>query len=289
MKVLERRFPYKVGDHLIFVIFSDLHLGNRLCSVHHFKENLIERYKGQPNVYFIDLGDECDMIVSQTGDRRFQASMIDPAYLGVDCPIDHMIDDYCRLVEPIKDQIICMTDSNHHLEIEHRTGTSPTRRIAYNLWGKDAENRLLGYAGFLVTRFAYEDDPSGRRNSRTRSLTWALNHGVGGGGRTDGGILTSLGKVADDLDADVFASGHSHQLHAWDRVVLGVDRLALRVVSRKRVRINSGSYLKGYSDDSSTSYVEKKMLKPNCLGHVEFHVALTRDAMETYYVKRMVA
>jgi hypothetical protein len=288
VKVLERRFPYKVGDHLIFVLFSDLHLGNRLSSVHHFKENLIDRYKGQKNVYFIGLGDDCDMIVSQTGDRRFQADMMDPAYVGTSCPVDRMIEDVCELYEPIKDRLLVLTDSNHHLEIEHRTGTSPTRRIAYALWGKEAETHLMGYAGFLVTHFAYEGDPASRKYSRTRSLTWALSHGVGAGGRTDGGILTSLGKVADDLDCDIAAFGHSHQLHAWDRVVLGVDRLALRVASKKRIRINSGSYLKGYSDDASTSYVEKKMLKPNCLGHIEVHVILTRDAMETYYVKRMV-
>ncbi len=288
MRVLERRFPYRVGDHITFVVFSDVHLGNRLSSIHHFRENLIERYKGRTDVWFIALGDECDMIVSQTGDRRFQASMIDPAYLGIDCPIDRMIDDYCRLVEPIKDRIICMTDSNHHLEIEHRTGTSPTRRIAYNLWGKDAENRLLGYAGFLVARFSYEDDPVGRRNSRTRSLTWALSHRRGRWRQDRRRHQTSLGRVADDVDADIFASGHSHQLHAWDRVVLGVDHVAKNVVSRKRIRLNTGSYLKGYSDDSSTSYVEKKLLKPNCLGHVELHVEHTRDSMSTYYVKRMV-
>lgn len=287
MKVLERRFSYKVGDTIKFVVFSDLHLGNRLASIHHFKENLIERYKGDKDAYFIDLGDCCDMIVAQTGDRRFQADMMDPAYVGTSCPVDRMIDDYCELVHPIADRMLVLTDSNHHLEIEHRTGTSPTRRIAYNLWGKDADKRLLGYAGFLVTHFSYENG-KGKDNSRVRSLTWALSHGAGSGGRTDGGILTSLGKIADDLDADVAAFGHSHQLHAWDRVILGVDRLALRVVSKKRVRINSGSYLKGYSDDTSTSYVEKKMLKPNCLGHIEFHVRLTRDATETWTVKRMV-
>ncbi len=286
MRVLERRFPYRVGDHLTFVIYSDVHLGNRLASLHHFRENVIERYAKEKDVYFIDLGDCCDMIVAQTGDRRFQADMIDPAYVGTSCPVDRMIDDYCELVAPIKDRIIALCDSNHHLEIEKRTGTSPTRRIAYNLWGKEAENRLLGYAGFLVTRFAYE--ASKEKGSRSRTMTWALSHGVGGGGRTDGGVITSLGKAADDTDADVAAYGHTHQLNAWDRVILGVDHRANRVISKKRVRINSGSYLKGYSDDTSTSYVEKNLMKPNCLGHMEFHVRFTTNGEETWAVKRMV-
>lgn len=285
MRVLERRFRYKVGDRFRFVIFSDVHLGSRLCSLSNFKENLIDRYKNDRDAWFIDLGDCCDMIVAQTGDRRFRADMMDPSYVGTSCPIDRMVDDYCELVDPIKDRIIALCDSNHHIEIEKRTGTSPTRRIAAQLWGKDAENRLLGYAGFLVTHFAYE---GGRQDSRTRTLTWALSHGVGSGGRTDGGVITSIGRVADDTDADISCYGHTHQLWGGDRVILSVDRPSKKVVSKKRIRINSGSYLKGYSDDASTSYVEEKMLRPNSLGHMELSVRLTRDAMETYHVKRMV-
>lgn len=135
------------------MLFSDVHLGNKLSAVKHFKSNLIERYRNDPDAWFIDLGDCCDMVVAQGGDRRYQADMIDPSYVGLPNPVDRMIDDYCELVWPIKDRIICLADSNHHLSIEQRTGTSPTRRIAYNLWGKEADNRMLGYAGFLVTRF----------------------------------------------------------------------------------------------------------------------------------------
>jgi len=285
LKPLEHRIPYRLGDEITFVLFSDLHLGNRLASLHNFKSNLIDRYKGQKNTYFIALGDELDCIIAQTGDKRFQADMLDTSYVGVSNPLDRMIDDYCELVQPIKDRMLVMTDSNHHLEIEKRTGTSPTRRIAAALWGKEMDCRLMGYAGFLVTRFVYG---AAEKGNRTRTLTWCLSHGVGGGGRTDGGVITSLGKVADDNDANISAFGHTHQLGAWDRVILGVDRLAMRVVSKKRVRINTGSYLKGYSDDTSTSYVEKKMMRPNCLGHMEFHIRFADRGEETFTVKRMV-
>jgi hypothetical protein len=256
-------------------------LGHRLSSPKLFKHNLLDRYKDDKDAWFIDLGDGCDMIVAQSGDKRFKASQIDPSYLTCDNPVDRMIDDYCELVWPIKDRIIAMTDSNHHLTIEDRCGSSPTRRIAHNLWGKDADNRLLGYAGFLVTRFDHDG------GGRVRSLTWSLTHGIGTGGKTEGGFKTTIGNDAINYDADVHCFGHNHQLDGWDRIILGVGK-NLRVASRKLVRINSGSYLKGMSDDATTSYVEKARMKPNALGHMEFNVRLNRNATETYYVKRMV-
>lgn len=280
MKVIERRFNHKVGDRFRFIIFGDVHLGNKLSSLKHFQENLINRYKDDKDARFIDLGDCCDMIVSQTGDRRFQPEMVDPRYLTVANPVDRMINDYCELVAPIKDRIIALTESNHHLEIEKRTGTSPTRRIAEKLWGDDYHNRMFGYSGFLVTRFV--------RGQHTETLVWSLCHGIGTGGKTEGGFKTTLGNDAINYDCDVACYAHNHQLDAWDRIILGVNHTANKVMSKKKVRINSGSYLKGFSDDCSTSYVERSRFKPNALGHMEFNVRITRQGLETYYVKRMV-
>ena len=288
MKVIEHRFRYKFGQRFRFVIFSDLHLGSKLSALKLFKGNLIERYRDDEDAWFIDLGDCCDMIVSQTGDRRFEADMIDPSYVGLPNPADRQIDDYCELVWPIKDRIICLTDSNHHLGIERKTGTSPTRRIAWKLWEKESENRMVGYAGFLVTRFNFDGSAKGAKSHRVRTLVWSVCHGIGTGGKTEGGFKTTLGNDAINYDCDVAAYAHNHQLDGWDRIVLGVDHYANKVVSRKKTRINSGSYMKGFSDDCSTSYVEKRRMKPNALGHMEFNVRLNRDSVDTYYVKRMV-
>jgi hypothetical protein len=270
------------------VVFSDLHLGAKLSAVKLFKRNLIDRYKGDKDAWFIDLGDACDMIVSQGGDKRHQPDMLDESYATCKDPIDRMIRDYCELVDPIKDRIICMTDSNHHLTIEQRTGTSPTRRIAEKLWDKEADKRVMGYAGFLVTRFSMAGNNGTGRDNHTRSLVWSLCHGIGTGGKTEGGFKTTIGNDAINYDCDVACYGHNHQLDGWDRIVLGVDQYANKVISKKKVRINSGSYLKGFSDDCSTSYVEKKRMKPNALGHMEFNVRINRAGLETYYVKRMV-
>jgi len=127
-----------------------------------------------------------DLIVGQAGDKRWKASMVDPKYVGQDNPVDKMIDGYSALIYPIKDRLVAMLDGNHSLSILERYGTNPTKRVAVRLWGelKEIESRVLGYSGFLVTRFEYK----GGRSSRVRSLTWNLTHGISNGtGKTLGG------------------------------------------------------------------------------------------------------
>lgn len=270
-----------MGQKFKFVVFSDVHLGHKLCSKKLFQRELIDRYKDRDDVYFIDLGDGCDMIVAQTGDKRFQASQVDERYLGVDAPVDLQIADYCEMLEPIKDRLLAICDSNHHLTILKKCGTDPTKRIGFSLWPDKADRRLLGYSGFLVTQFRYET------GGRTRTLVWSLTHGIGTGGKTEGGFVTTLGHDASFYDCDIAAYGHNHQLDSWDRIVIGVDGNYSKIASKKKIRINSGSFLKAYSDDTSTSYAEQSRFRPNALGFMEVNVKLERNGLETYCVKRM--
>lgn len=273
-----------MGDRVKLVFFGDVHLGHRLSSLSNFKKEVIERYRKEENVWFIDMGDGMDLIVSQTSDKRFKASQIDTRYVGIDSPIDLMIEDYAKLLEPIKDRLLCIVDSNHHLSIMERTGTDPTRRLAYTLWPDDAENRYMGYSGFLVLKFHYKGD----RSSRLRKLILSLCHGLGSGGKTEGGFQTQLGHDASFYTADVHAYGHNHRLAGWDRVKIGVDRDAKRIISTKEIRLNTGTYLKSLSDDASTSYAEKLRFKPNELGHMELNIRFHRNGEEIYWVKRSV-
>lgn len=261
-----------------------MHLGNALCSKKLFKRELIDRYKDAKDVYFVDMGDCLDLIVAQTGDRRFKASMMDPRYVGVDNPIDLMIDDYIELVRPISDRLLCIVDSNHHLSITERTGTDPTKRICYNLWPGQAEERMLGYSGFLVLKFNYEGQPV--KSARTRTFVFSLCHGFGTGGKTEGGFLTTLGHDMSFYDCDVAVYAHNHRLAGHDRVMIGVDGQYKKIISKKRVLLNTGTFLKSFTDDTSTSYAEKARFKPNELGYMELSIRFHRNGEEIYWTKR---
>jgi len=167
------------------VCFSDVHHGNTLSSTRLFNQELVEKHKDNPDCYFLDLGDGMDLIVGQAGDKRWKASMVDPAYVGKDNPIDRMIEGYSKMLWPIKDRLIVMLDGNHSLSILEHYGTNPTRRVGMRLWPDSFEERLMGYSGFLTTRFHWHK----KSGSRVRTLTWNLTHGISNGtGRRWGAI-----------------------------------------------------------------------------------------------------
>ena len=246
---------------------------------------MIERYKDDKNTYFFDMGDGTDMIVSQTRDARFRASMTNPRYLSEDRPVDMQIEDYCDLLAPIHQRILGICSSNHHDEILKRTGTDPTRRICYLLWrGAEAERRFLAWENFYAIRFEHAG-----KGRKTTTLSWYLSHGVQTGSRTEGGHLTSIGNVAINYgNCDIFCFGHNHQLETWDRIQLVPDYRGKKVLSKKLVRINTGSYQKSRSNDHTVSYPESKSMKPNAIGHVEVEITINRNGVDIVPIKRMI-
>ena len=262
-------------------------MGHKLSSISNFQTEVVDRYKDEKDTFFLDLGDGCDLILGQTHDPRFKASMVDSAYVGIDNPVDHLINDYCDLMSPIKDRIISMVDSNHHLELMKRTGTNITRRIAEKMWGDKVANngigaRLHSYAGYLRVCFSYL-----KSGGHARSQTLYLSHGVGTGGRTLGGPITSLANVARGRDADIFIFAHNHQLSSTDNLYLAMNS-DCNIVSRKEIIINSGCYKKSRSDNQDTSWEEQKEFAPNAMGHMELHIQQEARGTNVYTIKRMI-
>lgn len=253
MKVEEHYIKYKTSVPYRIVFFGDIHIGHRLCSVSNFKTEIIDKYRNEKNTFFFDMGDSCDMIVAQTRDPRFKASMVDPRYLGVDNPVDLQVEDYCDLVAPIADRLLGICGSNHMEELLKRTGTNPHRAACYKLWqGKEAEKRYLSWENFYALKFRYDD-----KMSRVRTVSLYLSHGITTGGRTEGGHITSIGNVAANYHGcDIYAFGHNHQLEVWDRVVLRPNYKSKMVEARKLVRLNTGTWLKSRSDTADISYPE---------------------------------
>lgn len=227
------------------------------------------------------------MILAQTHDPRFKASMVDDSYLSVDNPVDRLIEDYSDLIAPIASRTISMVDSNHHLELMKRTGTNVTRRIAEKVWGDRIANapltgRLHSYAGFLKLRFSYD---TGGRNTRT--IIWYISHGIGAAGRTLGGPKTTVANVAKGRIADIYCFAHNHQLWSDCNLRLGMNGGG-SITSEKEILMNTGCYKKSRSDNQDTSWEEQREFAPNAMGHVEVYVRLERKSMDVYTVNRMI-
>ena len=90
------------------------------------------------------------------------------------------------------------------------------------------------------------------------------HHGWGGGSRTQGADLTKYSKDVAYWDADVFMYGHVHRLQS-DRV----PRLGLsgeRLISKPKIMILCGSWLKTYSGNNNPTYSEQKGYPPIEMG-----------------------
>ena len=107
-------------------------------------------------------------------------------------------------------------------------------------------------------------------------------HGGRGGGKLVG---TSINQV-DDLrrvfpGADLYCAGHNHQSGAVPAAALFPAPVggnvgagsALEIREKKQMLVRTGSFLKGYEQDTP-SYVVRGLWKPSCLGHAEIVIAL---------------
>jgi len=282
MKIVTHEIPYRTGKEIKIVFFGDVHLGNKLCAKGKFEREVIAEYIDKDDTYLVDMGDGMDMIIAQIGDKRFNPEMIEEKYLKPNNPVDVMIKDYSELLHPIRKKLLCMLDGNHHMTITERTGTNPTLRVAQALWPEDWEQRVMGYSGFLVLKFYYGKD----RNARVKQYVISLCHGIGAGGKTEGGFITSLGNDALNYVADCHVYAHNHRLQGWDRIKIGINSRGTAIKSFKEIRLNSGTYLKAFSDDHHTSYSEKARYKPNELGHMELRIRFNAQGEDIYFVKK---
>lgn len=282
MKVLTHRFSYRIGDSITLIPLSDVHIGNALASTKHLKA-VIDRYSHDPSVWFASVGDLFDGII--VGDKRFKQSMTKHK---TDAPLDEAVDEAVAILRPVADRILWMNDGNHELSVLDRYGIDLTGRVLWGLFGgrKDGaatiEGIRLGYAGFV--RLIFE-----REHSSTRQmLTIYSCHGVGGASRTEGGALTSIGNVAKSYRADLSLWGHNHKLEDWDNIVIEPDARGREIISRREIRVNTGTFLRGYSDGATTSYSEKAQYKPNQLGYYTVSIGLGKQTLDIDCTKRVI-
>lgn len=282
MKVITRSIPYRADQKIKLIPLSDIHLGNALCAKKHFK-NSVNRYADDPNAYFLFVGDLFDGILPQTHDKRFKQSMLDPDYVS-DRPINDCVKDAVKILAPIKDRILCMCDGNHELSVMDRCGIDMTGMVLDGL-GLSQDVRL-GYAGFVILTFPYA--AAGSDPGHTKSLTLYVCHGVGGAGKTEGGFMTTIGNNAKCYQADIQIYGHNHRLGGWDNIVISADRRTKKIKSLREIRLNSGTFLRGFADGADTSYSEKAQYRPAELGYMKMYLEFSpRNGMDINYSKKV--
>lgn len=274
MKVLEYRGTFAIGEKKRLIFITDLHWGHCLCCERKYKQ-VIADLAQQDDVIIVFDGDMFDSIVSMTNDKRFNPAEIAPRYLTTKTPVDLAVDELVEVHEPVADKIGAWGKGNHELTLLKKTGTDVARRIMAGLYGKEGDKKLFGYTGFLQMFFTHKTS-----GGNTRRLIAFISHGPTSSARLEGGHLSRLGCVAKSYGGDIHAFGHVHQLESWENVVVEPAKSGNRLVHKDQLRIVCGSWVKGYSDDDSVTYVEQRAFKPNQLGYMEVEVEFLRSGLE---------
>lgn len=244
MKIIEKIITLTDKDKpLIIIPFGDIHLGAAGCNKTYLK-NTIEWIRDTENCFAIGMGDYCDCITMEDR-KRFDIKSIDKDFLQY---LDNLpmaqLNYLKKLLEPIKDKILCAIPGNH----EDKFRTQHSVDIMYELH-RDLGINVGDYMTFLRVKFD-------TTQFHTKSLVFFLQHGWFAG-RKPGGKINQLIDVSNSYEGDIYIVGHSHYLSMDILEKLSIAAKGNEIIKDKRVFINSGTFLETISLDSS-SYSEKK-------------------------------
>lgn len=247
MIVSEKRITYKYGQEIKILPIFDIHLGSVACDKAALKKDLATVDK---NTYIIGGGDWLDSII--VADRKRYRKSGDASDKGTDDIIDQQIDEIYEMVKPYANQIIGLSVGNHEDTITVRCSTNPIKRLC-----KILDVPFLSYSSLV--RLSLSED-----GARGRTVIIRTHHGWGGGSRTQGADLTKFSRDASSWDADIFLYGHVHRKQN-DRVPrLGL--VGMQVISRPKIMVLCGTYLKTFLIGENPSYSEKEGYPPTTIG-----------------------
>lgn len=238
---------------------GDIHLGAAACDIEDFRQTVSQIAK-DPNGYWLGMGDYGDLIMPS--DPRWAFSGHDWKRLGFisgkpsisNLGIEHR-DLIERELAPIAEKCLGLLYGNHEHAFSRYYFIDVARYLAdrFNV-------PMLGYTALY--RLEIEIKRGEKDHGQIWPVTIFAEHGATGGG-SDGNAVNSLQKRGLEFQADVYLKGHVHKLGVTQRTELGWGPSAM--VTRDRIFMLTGTYLKGYSEYEVT-YGERKGYAPSEIG-----------------------
>ncbi|MHC4649185.1 MAG: hypothetical protein ACYTBJ_27355 [Planctomycetota bacterium] len=239
--------------HIVFL--GDIHYGaggfsdkefNKFCKV-------LDRLE---NTYFVLMGDSLDFASRKERQQLINnPSIHETTRDRLNDMAVELADDLIHKLSFMKGRLIGAIDGNHNYPMFINGAEISTEAyIAHHLGGK-----FLGELGMVSLRFAI--------GNKKLTKTVVVHHGRGGG-RTLGGSLNGVCKLADVSDGDVFCMGHDHQLVAGKRSHTYLGRSQGDIKQRVQTFLRSGSYLTGYQHNIP-SYIVSGLWPPDLYRQVK--------------------
>jgi hypothetical protein len=256
------------SDSFKIVYFSDLHWLAAACAE---KEVLKTRDEilHDPFTFWIGGGDYAEFI-GYEDKKRFDPDAVSPKLTIKDLGNlgKKSYDEVKHLFEPIKHKCLGLIVGNHEREYMRRKQQEDLHAwVCTELGVPNA-----GYSCFMDVAFDRTakagKTPTLTRDAAPEHASEAFrvfcHHGAGAA-QTKGGKVNRLVSFMRNFDADIYMIGHVHDQMGARITPLGADAGCTKIVSRAKVGVISGSFLKTYAQ-GVTTYGEQKGYEPTSLG-----------------------
>jgi len=238
----DEEFRMKEEYRAKIIPFGDIHIGAAGVNKSYLKKT-VDWIEKTPNTWAIGMGDYCDCI--DIKDKRFDIKAVDKSFVkDLDnlslAQIEYMVD----LLEPIKDKILVMIPGNHEDKLRTRYSVDVMKVL-----GQDLKVKVGGFETYMRLKFS-------RNQFHATPVNFWLHHGWFAG-RKIGGKVNQLVDVSTSRDADVWITGHSHDLWATSLEKQFLPLGGMTPIKVKKVFINSGTFMET-NTMGGTSYSEQK-------------------------------
>ena len=262
-EMIIHKFP--AGEDITICPIADVHLGARECMEDAFRE-FISTIAGKPNVRVVLCGDLLNNAV-RSSVSDFYAEIYRPS------EAKRMM---AKLLEPIRDQILCSVTGNHERRSSREVDDDATADIMCKL---DLEHLHRENIAFMKLQFGEAESEAGVRTAgRTRpTYVVSVSHGAGGGALTGAGINRGerFAYACDGLDAQITAHTHRPSVTQPGKIVIDTRNNLIQIKPFKVITATSWLDFGGYAAQKMllpTSHVVQTLTL--CGSHKEMVVTM---------------
>ena len=232
---------------------SDLHIGNANFDEEKF-DKCIERIKTDSNRWTILMGDLWDAVC--IGDKRYDVQSADRKRFSGE-NFEEQYQFLLKKLAPIKNKIIGIHTGNHDEVMRKGHFEDYVLRLSTDLNVK--------YLGWLaLTKFVFKSRHS---NSMQHSRSFVLFSGHSGyTGQRTGGNLNRVEDLSASFEADIYLTGHSHQIVVDKRNFLALNQKN-ELIEKSQIFGVCGSFLRAYVV-GNISYPEAKLFRTSRTGTI---------------------
>jgi len=261
-----RKMKYVRGQQINIEPLSDIHVGARFHDKKKFAE-VVERIKNDPLRFTFIMGDIFDCT---DPDNKF----FDMRTRDNDLPeLEDQFNYILKILLPIRHKILGVHTGNHDERQRKRHFDDVVGRLvaalnaeypeAMNVPKLESPIKYLGY--MAITRLVFVGVSEQNKEHIDSSFDIFTAHG-GYAGRRAGGNLNSNEDIANNFSADVYLTGHTHQVVIHKKEKIAMDQFGHL---QKVVKIFGicGSFAQPYNEGFIT-YPEYKILPASRVGTI---------------------